>query len=365
MKSMRWIMREQLLRCQTPQEILRVVAVAMQRKSTAASMAHMHESLRRSLYRSRNNVTDADVLSTINVIIMRLKRANLPIERELLKLGIKFAARARSLSGMKRYLKDFRDINGEISKGLFRAIIAKFSIGSAGLGEIRNGRWRRQELLQVLLGFEDTPPSEAHHLGVFLQRNDWQFLHGWLAVLARCKAVDEIWREWQLWLSSPTRIHPKPLRYASGDRTMNTRARGDYWFVEQMCFAGDIKRAWIMLKESEIPFARCREVVRNMLLSEVEHATTRDEEIRNELLKKYASDLDKIEAALGVRWVSRGENPGFHILDGDMADKLERLAEEGFKLDPEYGYPWPEPTDEGELSVLMEDGRTTDIFNRT
>lgn len=350
-KNMKWIIREQLLRCQTPHEILRVVAVAMQRKSTAAILARMHESLRRALYRSRNNVTDAEVLSTINTIVQRLKTANLPVEEDLLKLGIKFSARARSLPGMKRYLKDFRDTKGVLSRGLFRAVIAKFSIGSRGLGEIRNGRWRRKELLQVLLGFDDDQSHEQHHLGVFLQRDDWHFLHGWLTVLARCKATGEIWKEWELWLMSSVRNNPRPLRCTSRD--MNTKTRGDYWFIEQMCYAGDVKRAWMMFKESGTPFSHCRQLVRDMLLNEVEHATIWDEEVRDALLKKYVSDLAKIEAALGVKWVSRGQTGGFYVIEGDLEDKLDKLAEEGFKLDPEYGYPWPEPTAAGQPNIRV------------
>ncbi|GAB7354690.1 hypothetical protein MBLNU459_g5111t1 [Dothideomycetes sp. NU459] len=321
---------------------MKFVILAMQRGSTAAIMGNMHESLRRALYRSRNNVTDAEVLSTINTIVNRLKFDNVPVNEDLMRLGLKFSARARSLPGMKRYLKEFRTSNGTIPRGLFRAVIAKFSIGSKGLGEIRNGRWKRQELLQVLLGFEDTPPAEEHHLGIFLQRDDWQYLHGWVAALARCKATDEIWKEWQLWLVSPPRRNPRPLRVDDVARPMTSKSRGDYWFVEQMCIAGDIQRAWAILKESEIPFSQCRQAVRNMLLSEVQHATIWNEEIRNGLVKKYSTDLDKIESALGVKWVSRGEEGGFHVVDGDMEEMLERLAEEGFKLDPEYGYPWEE-----------------------
>lgn len=344
-KEARRIIREQLLRCQYPRDILRVMAVAMQRKETAREMSRMHESLRRALYRIRNNVTDEAVLRTINVIIMRLQKANLPVAVELSKLGVKFAARARSLPGMKRYLKEFKLSGGYMTGGVFRSIIAKFSIGARGLGEIRNGRWRRKELLVVLLGFDDTPPEEAHHLEVFLVRDDWQFFHGWLAVLARCKAVDQLWKEWDYWFECPARKNPRKLQIT--DKNTNTRVRGDHWFVEQMAYSGDLKKAWEVLEISGIPFANVRPSVRAMLLEGAECATTSDEEIQKGLLLKYDTELKKIEGALGVTWVSGKSGCGYHLPQSSTEDTLEALADPSFVLEPDHGFPWEEPTVEG------------------
>lgn len=350
MKEVRRIMREQLIRCQLPRDILRVVAVAMQRKETAKELSRMSEYLRWALYRSRNNASDEAILMTINVICLRLKADNLPVPDVLLILGMKFAARSRSLPGMKRYLKQFKMTNLKMTRGIFRSIIAKFSIGARGLGEIRNGRWKRKELLQVLLGFEDTPPDEAHHLEVFLQRDDWQFFHAWLAVLSRCKAVDELWKEWKWWLESQSRNNPRKLNCPGSN--LNTRKRGDYWFMEQMVWAGDLEKAWEMLRVSGTPFANVRPHIRSVLLEGAEYATFPDEHVSKGLLQKYGTELAKIENALGVKWVCGKDGRGHHQPTIHIEEKLDILASPDFALDPHYGFPWEEePTAKGKICL--------------
>ncbi|KAF1344022.1 hypothetical protein BDV97DRAFT_373574 [Delphinella strobiligena] len=361
-KGMRRIIREQLLRCQLPRDILRVMAVAMQRRDTGREMCRMHESLRRALYRTRNNVSDEEVLKTINVLVTRFDMANLPVPDELTKLGIRFAARARSLPGMKRYLKEFKRSGGEMTRPIFRSTIAKFSIGTRGLGEIRNGRWRRKELLQVLLGFEDTPPEDAHHLGSFLERDDWQFYHAWLAVLARCKAVDELWKEWKYWLQSSTRTNHRKLNI--DNTTLTTKTRGDHWFVEQMAYAGDLEKAWEILRVSEIPFANVRAPVRARLLDGAQYAPVPDEQISRQLLNKYAVELTRIERALGVEWVSGKDGHGYHVPQAGMVDSLEALSDPNFVFDPEHGFPWEEATtrERDEERNIMEAEEEEDVI---
>lgn len=338
-KPIRRLMREQLLRCQLPSEILRVLAVAMQRRETAMQMPWMGVPFVRALYRSRNNVNDARILSTVTVIIDRLKKAKLDVHPELLNMGLKFAARARSLSGMKRYLLEFRECNGRIPPEVFRTLIAKFSIGTRGLGEIRNGRWRRQELLQVLLGFEGTLPAQAHHLETFLVRDDWQYLHGWLCVLARCKAVDALWTEWEHWLKCPLRVNPKPI--AGVGRAVTTKVRGDYWLVEQMCYAGGIKQAWEILQVTGLGFNTMKPSMKNILLSHPEYAKEMTDDLRNSLLDKYAHELSKIEETLNARWVSTGpDGSGYHVLEGDLEDMLYRLGNSEIPKPANHGYPW-------------------------
>lgn len=138
-KDIRKILRIQLLRCEWPNEILRVMAVAMQHKVTAQNFSVLGEPIIRSLYRCRNNVTDPEVLKVLNVVVWRLKSANLPLDPILITMGLKFAARSRSLIAMKKYLKLLRESGAGMTSNVFRSVIAKFSIGHRGLGEIRNG----------------------------------------------------------------------------------------------------------------------------------------------------------------------------------------------------------------------------------
>jgi hypothetical protein len=103
-------MREQFLRCQTTQDIMRVLAVAFQRKETTRELVDMEVSIVRALYRARDTTTDHKILGAITTIVSRFRRENLPITRYFLAAGIKFAARTRSLPGMKRYLKLYTEV---------------------------------------------------------------------------------------------------------------------------------------------------------------------------------------------------------------------------------------------------------------
>lgn len=245
---------------------------------------------------------------------------------------------------MKKYLKLIRDSGVGLTSNVFRSVIAKFSIGHRGLGEIRNGRWRREQLLQVLKGFEDAkhlPEDKQYHFGSFLVRDDWQYLHGWVAVLARCRDSEGVWKEWEFWKESPARLQPK--RLASQKNSMTSKKRGDYWFVEQMTFSGDLEKAWKILAETGLPFKTLHDRVKTRLLDGVEYATVWNEDVRNEMVKKYDLELSKIEKALGVTWVldaKGGDGEGAHELIGDQEETLEKLGADDWKLEEDFGFPY-------------------------
>jgi hypothetical protein len=342
-KAIRLVMRAQLLRCERPKEILRVAAVAMQSHQTAAHLAVIHDAIMRALYRCRNHVSDPKILSTIIAIVARFDMAGVYVHPQLIHMGFKFAARARSVVGMQRFLKVQRERFGAMSSNQFRSVIAKFSIGHRGLGEIRNGRWKKAELLQVLHGFQDAkdlPPEKQYHLGTFLDRSDWQFLHGWVAVLARCKDSDAIWEEWLLWKQSEARLQPKQLR--SQDSKMNTRIRGDYWFVEQMTYTGDYERAWSMLGETELSFSRFKTRVKHRLLERADLVHKWSPELSEAMLHKYDADLSQIERAFGVIWeMSAPEaEDGKHVLFRDQEEALDELGADDWKPEIDYGFPY-------------------------
>lgn len=339
-KVHRLIVREQLLRCQTPRQILRVLAVALQRKESANELPRMDAAIVRALYRSRIKATDHEVLGVINIIVLRFIRDGLSITPYLLAIGIKFAARSRSLPGMKRYLKLYREMGRHMTKNLFRAIIAKFSIGNNGFGEIRNGRWNRQDLLQVLLGFEDASPGDQHHLGLFLDRSEWTTLIAWITVLARCKASDVVWEEWLLWKQNPARWYPKMLKVYEAATSLGVN-KGDHGFIEAMADSGDIRRAWLILEDSKIPYNACKQSLRYKLVRKVQFAASWDEQMSIDLLNIYAAELTKMETALGVEWVSLGDDQGYHRPVDHLYESLRNLSAPNFKLERDpYGYPY-------------------------
>ncbi|EMC93737.1 hypothetical protein BAUCODRAFT_141169 [Baudoinia panamericana UAMH 10762] len=349
-KAARRILRAQLLRCEVPRDIVRVIAVCLtMSRQTQQHIAALHEPIMRALYRCRNNVDDMTVLGTLNGIHSRYLIYGVRFDPHLLALGLKFAARSRSLRNMKRYLRAVKTSGLTVSSNIFRAVIAKFSIGHRGLGEIRNGRWKKSDLLEVLTGFDDCrhlPPEQQYHLGVFLDRSDWQYLHGWVAVLARCKATTLIWQEWLLWKQSDARLRPRKL-VGYGILT-TSRERGDYWFVEQMAFAGGLKEAWAMVAEIGIDFRVAKNRIQLRLLDGIEHCPesvwrAQGDVLRKELLRKYDVELSKIERAFSVTWVPTDlddEAGGHHILLEDQEEVLERLGADDFKLEEDYGFPY-------------------------
>jgi hypothetical protein len=346
-KQIRQVLRAQLLRVHHPKDLLRVVAVAMQTRSHAEQFSLLHDPVIRALYRCRETVTDAEILATSLTIVSRLRFAGLVPQYQLLSVGAKFAARARSLNGMKKYLKLLRERRTTITSNLFRSIIAKFSIGHRGLGEIRNGRWRRADLMQVLTGFEDCkdlPPEQQYHLGVFLDRSDWQYLHGWVAVLARCKANDAVWAEWLLWKQNPARTNPKRLE--STERNMDSQRRGDFWFLEQMAHTGDIERAWRILEDTSISIALMKDYIKTRLLDGVEHARIWTPQMTEVMLDKYDADLSKIERAFGVTWQPGAEDgEGQHVLFRDQEEALDELGASDWKDGSDEGFGFPTDDD--------------------
>ncbi|KAL9087225.1 MAG: hypothetical protein Q9165_006719 [Trypethelium subeluteriae] len=339
-KDIRSLIKGQLEKCRTPRDILQIVAVAMQRRETAAQMAHLHFPIMSTLYRVRSRTTDPEILTALNLIINRFRKENLPIRREFIVLGLRFAARSRSLPAMKRYLKEAQEQGVFISGRIFRSIVAKFSIGLGGLGEIRNGRWKKSHLLQVLLGFEGMDPAQPYHLGAFLRRDDWTCFHAWVAALARCKATDQLWKEWEWWRDSEKRKNSYPLRHSSVPLTVRTR--GDAWFIEQLLYAKEHERAWQVMHETNMSFGLLSRNCRVWLMDHPEKVKKWGPREKRALVEKYDTELDKIERALGVKWISQGGewNEGFHVSYADVVnteETLEALADPPPRVT--HGYP--------------------------
>lgn len=355
-KARRVLLRAQLLRCEHPRDVLRIVAVSVNNVKIGRDLAALSEPIIRAMYRCRNNVTDPEVLRTIRIIAARFDMAGIPYNRHILDVGLKFAARARSLPAMAWFLRRVREGGLGMSSNIFRSVIAKCSIGHRGLGEIRNGRWRREELLEAFTGFkgcENLAPDEQYHLGSFMDREDWQFLHGWVAVLARCRDSDTVWQEWKLWKKAPARLRPRGL---NGQRSyMTTKLRGDLWFAEQMTYTKDMKRAWALVEEAGLSFSSLKLSVRSALLDAIEHIPPAlwNEEIRQSLLWKYDIELLKIEKALGVTWSS--DTTTHTITPGQTQEEaLERLAAHNFGAEDSHGFPYDDEMGEGTVSDSVE-----------
>jgi hypothetical protein len=161
-------------------------------------------------------------------------------------------------------------------------------------------------------------------------------LYGWLIVLSRCKASDEIWKEWLLWQDNPIRL--KTGKVAS--QHAEAKLKGDYSFIEVMADAGDTRRAWEMLRDSGIPFRDCRSRLRRTLLRDIQYATLWDAQISLDLLEQYDFELKKVENALGVEWIALDDDQGYHKPTDSMQQSLEALSSPFFNPEPDFGYPY-------------------------
>jgi hypothetical protein len=328
-KEIRRKLKDQLQRCQTTKDIFRVVAAALQSKRIANHLASMVEPIIQAFYRARAHSSDLTISTKIYVLIRRFEREGLRLMPRLFSTGLTYAFRSRNLKIVKRFLWEFRSRNLDMGRSLVRLLIAKCSIGSRGFGEIRNGRWNRRDLIQILLGFHDSPPGEEYHLGSFINRDDWQQMCAWLQILSRCGLREQILKEWEYWKQSPARKEDRPL-IGLGARSESVRVRGDRAFVHELIVAGDYRRAWKVLAETGLnPKCLSRERL-HTLLSWADLATVWNEDLRNELLVKYEEDLSAVEHFLGVEWVSDGNGGGYHKPTERLEEALEELSEENF-----------------------------------
>ncbi|KAG9714367.1 hypothetical protein KCU73_g16230, partial [Aureobasidium melanogenum] len=83
----------------------------------------------------------------------------------------------------------------------------------------------------------------------------------------------------------------------------------------------------------------CRTRLRRTLLREIQYATVWDDQIPVDLLAQYDFELKKVEDALGVEWISLGDDQGYHKPTDTMKQSLEALSSPFFKPEPDFGYP--------------------------
>lgn len=289
------IIRAQLDRCLIPRDILRVLVVAMQHRRSARSFLNQYEDIKAALYRTRQSVSDRLVSRTTLQILKRVEIAGYPIPATLLYTAAKFGSRSRDRVMMYQALLRVKAHVSTVNTNQFRSILAKISIGNGRLGEIRNGRWDREDLRQILLGFEEErhlPLDQKCHLGTFVDRLDWHHMHGWIAVLSTAGLVDHLWHEWHLWLNHNSMRPPRPSDIKAGRSLSKTGIEGDVWFIERMMETGDAKKAWSIYSQSPVPFHRLKAEVQFSLIRHHQPAGNSIIPAMDSLLVKYKDHLE-------------------------------------------------------------------------
>jgi hypothetical protein len=334
-KAIRTQLRERLARCKTTKDIFRVAAAAFHSKRVAKQFARVGNPVTEAFYRARCSASDLSIAHKIAVLIKRIEQEGLPAQDILFTTGLMYAIRSRNLSITKRYLLEFRTRDITIYRNVFRRLIGKCSIGIYGLGEIRNGRWIRDELIQVLLGFPDARPGHEYHLGSFLDRNSWFQMVHWLQILGRCGLNNQLWKEWELWKHSTANMENRPIVRPLTDVTtkmpiVTASVRAARMFVQQFIITGDFQSAWRIIAETGLdPMCLDRDRL-HQLLQWANMATVWNEQMRQALMEMYQDDLAAMEHFLGVEWVPDGRGDGYHRPMERMRDALEELSEENF-----------------------------------
>jgi hypothetical protein len=320
--KIREILKDQLGKCKSSGDVLRLAAVALHRDRSAHEFAKLTGLLYSTLYKTRERSPDRSIAAAILGLIRRFQQRGLAFEQLLLRGGLTFAARGRSLRLMGAFLYELRRGGIKMNTKLMRVVIAKFSLGRRGLGELRNGRWKRDELMQVLFGFKDPLPGPAYHLETFLDRTIWQHLHSWVILLSRLGAKDALWREWELWKSSERRV----VQISDRGKAVVVE-HADMWFIRHMLIAGDPARAWEAFEQSGLDFFALPVPLRSVLLENLQYATIWNDRIKEDLVQKLDEDLNLLEGRLGLRWIKTGEDDtGYHIVEDNMSEILEQLS---------------------------------------
>jgi hypothetical protein len=297
-KEVRAMLRAQISQARDTRDILRIVAVAVQRPRFWNDIKTVQYFLLHSLYRMRSHETDARILTVIIIVFKRLKMIGVDFAMESVGLGLTFAARARSLEGMRLFLRELRERDAQMPPNMFRHIVSKFSIGTRGFGQIRNGSWKKDELRQVLLGFSNTSDNcTPCHLATFVNRECWEMMASWIAALAWCGAKDELWAEWIRWTASDLREEAKQLTDPTA-KSSTAKMRGDRWFVEQFLNAGNPREAWKAFRDSGLNLDQLRPSIKRRLLEHVTLCNTWTDDTIRAVKRMVEEDLADITVAL-------------------------------------------------------------------
>ncbi|KAL1614887.1 hypothetical protein SLS54_009441 [Diplodia seriata] len=307
--------------------------------------------LYRQLLDDPDTAPDMKMLFLAHEIRFKLEDANIPLPAGLLDMGLLCAAHCYSFASLKLFLREYRARNYAIPPELFNTVVELMArkTRSSWLKP-----WSSEHALAVMLGFTDTQSHAAYDLSVFVPRErDWYCMRCWLRALADLNAHHQLRAEWAWWLQAERRQKPKGInppmnikhasitalnrnievarRLMAADK-WNTAVRGDTDFIEAFSASGCIEEAWSVLAVSDVPFDLLKWDTRRALLARPEFIPPAlwTDDMRAELLQKFAADLAEIEAAFQVEWVwDESAGMGYHSLaPGSWLAELEEFRED-------------------------------------
>lgn len=331
-KAFRALLSKQMQDCTTPQDMLHVLVIAMTdlRPQVGLALSRLESTTKEAWYRCRDKTSDPHVLRTIMQFIRRFEMAGLPVHPSHRVLAVKFAARCRDLNLMHRCLRKYKDNVGHMSTHSFRSVVAKCSIGRRGLGAIRNGSWEPDQLRQVLVGFDcerHLPEHERCHLRTFLERQEWQYLHGFVSALGIVKANDLLQEEWELFKQNPFRTRPRKLK-GTPDPFWTSKTRGELLFVEFMQMAGDHERAWQIFRECDLSFDKLKPWVLHNLIKDAHLAGHTAPRLQKHLITTYGDrQLSSGELLKSLCILDSVDSDGHAVFSKDNAAAIHEILE--------------------------------------
>ena len=312
----------QLKSCQSANELLRVVVVALGRDVASKCIQEHQRVLVRVLQRTWNHIKDRrmgelkeiNFLKTLNAILSRLRKTGILPHVMLLELALILTFRQASVCSVRSLLREIK-IHWSNSKGdwkpsneLLDAVIYQSNLIYSH--EIPGANRTKGDIAQLIT--ENAEESQDVCLEMFVDQSRPEVLLRWLRVLGLYGSSRRIWAKWLDWRQ--VFRNAEVMAGESRESQEQQQIELSTEFVKAFVAQGGIAEAWKIIDDMALKFSSLPTKCQDILLEKLDLATKVDADVQNALLKKYDRDLTQIEQALQVRWV--GDDGGYHIVDG-------------------------------------------------
>ena len=341
------LLRYQIKNCVTPEDITRVLTVALRHREGARLLSNqrLQGLIQKKLDEDGPEWSALRVLICLNLFISKMQAAKFDVNMSLIWDALKAAASCYEPTAVKRLLRIWRDGTRAVGTTsltmdqvllLVRLLRARCSKSSREDPRIHS----RQQMVEILVGFADTPVYGPYHLHHHLRMHeliaDWDSLSTWVETLADFGIADHIWTIWVL-LSENLQKPQRGSVYRSGGALEVTKYLR--LFMQALFRAESSERAWQVFQTIEhldvatddLPW----EII-SLHFSSMPSLSARLYKIVEPRLQNYneglistlTKELKHLENCLGVRWISIGNGPAsyYAIDDGRFRGALKRLG---------------------------------------
>lgn len=341
------ILRYQIKNCVAPEELTRVLAVALRHREGARLLSNkrLQGLIQRKLGEYGPEWSPLRVLICLNFFISKMKAVKFDVDISLIWTALKAAASYFEPTAIKRLLRIWQDSSRSMGITnltmdqvllLVRSLRANYS---SSVPKDLRPYWR-QEMVEILVGFADTtvygPYHLHHHLRMHELIADWNALSTWIEVLADVGIADHIWQTWVL-LSEDLKSTKTKSVYRKGPPPKVIQYLN--LFIEALFRAEAPRRAWQVFQSLEYFDVQTDDLPWEIMFLHFSSmpslsaglykiVETRLEHNNEGLLSTLTRELQKLERGLGVKWISIGNGSvSYHDIDnGGFHTALEKLG---------------------------------------